>query len=79
MAIYTIRTLNKSNIGMMISENEEKRFISLPFTVVELNYSDNIAILKENFTAKTCKEAIKVKIQEYLGKLAEHTEFTIEV
>ena len=76
---YTVRTLNKSNIGMMISENEEKRFISLPFTVVELNCSDNITILKENFTAQTVKEAIKVKIQEYLGKLAEHTEFTIEV
>ena len=76
---YTITTLNKSTISQKINETDERPFIVLPFAVKELNYSDSIMIRKEDFTAAIAKNAIKVKIQEYLGKLAEHTEFTIEV
>ena len=77
--IYTIKTFNQSIINKKVNDTRREAHITLPFTVIELVFSDNIVLLKENFTIAKAKAQIKEKIKAELARLAEYKEYQIEV
>ena len=77
--LYTIKTFNKSIISKKINETDERQFVTLPFTVMELGFSDNIVLQKEDFTIAKAKAQVKEKIKAELARLAEYKEYQIEV
>jgi len=79
MAIYTIKTFNQNIISKKVNKTDERPFITIPFTVLELGLSDNIVLLKEDFTIAKAKKQVVEKIKEELARLAEYKEYKIEV
>ena len=79
MAIYTIKTFNQNIISKKVNKTDERPFITIPFTVLELGLSDNIVLLKEDFTITKAKEQVIEKIKAELARLAEYKEYQIEV
>ena len=79
MAIYTVKTFNLSKVSKKVNETDERWFVSLPFTVVELNYSDSILLREKDFNLMNAKAQVKKKIKAELARLAEHKEYKIEV
>ena len=77
--LYTVKTFNKGMISKKVNETDERQFITLPFTVIELGLSDNIVLRKEDFTIAKAKAQVKAKIKAELARLAEYKEFTIEI
>lgn len=77
--IYTVRTFNQAIINKKVNETDRKAHISLPFTVVELGLSDNVVLLKGDFTIAKAKAQLKEKIKAELVRLAEYKEYQIEV
>ena len=77
--LYTVKTFNKGMISKKVNETDERQFITLPFTVVELGLSDNIVLRKEEFTIAKAKAQVKAKIKAELARLAECKEYQIEV
>ena len=77
--IYTIKTFNQNIISKKVNETDERPFITIPFTVLELGLSDNIVLLKEDFTIAKAKKQVVEKIKEELARLAEYKEYKIEV
>ena len=79
MTTYTIKTFNKSKFSKKINETDERWFVSLPFTVLELNYSDTILLRQEDFNLQNAKGQVVEKIKAERVRLAEHKEWQIEV
>lgn len=77
--LYTIKTFNRGMISKKINETDERQFVTLPFTVVELGLSDSIVLRKEDFTVAKAKAQVVEKIKVHLAKLAECKEYQIEV
>jgi len=77
--LYTIKTFNQNIISKKVNKTDERPFITIPFTVLELGLSDNIVLLKENFTIAKVKEQVVKKIKVELARLAEYKEYKIEV
>ena len=77
--LYTVKTFNKGMISKKVNETDERQFITLPFTVVELGLSDNIVLRKEDFTIAKAKAQVRTKIKAELARLAECKEYQIEV
>lgn len=79
MAIYNVKTLNKTVINKKINDVDRMAHIVIPFIVEPLGLSDNVVMLQSEFTIPKAKTIIKQKIKAELAKLAEHKEFTIEI
>ena len=76
---YTVKTFNQSKVLQEESKNKFIWFVSLPFTVAELNYSDSILLPEVDFNLVNAKAQVVAKIQAELAKLAEHKEWSIDV
>ena len=77
--LYTIKLGDKSQISAKVSEHVEMQHINIPFVVKELGYSDNIILLLDDYSKTKAKALIKDKIKEYLVKVAEQEEYTLEI
>jgi len=53
--LYTVKTFNQGVISQRVNETDERPFITIPFTVIELGYSDSVVLLKEGFTIAKAK------------------------
>lgn len=79
MAIYTVKTFNKKAVSKKINETDERQFVSLPYTVAELELSGTILLRKEDFNLANAKAEVVKKIQAELVRLDEHKEWEVEV
>lgn len=77
--IYKVKILNKTMINKKINATDRKPHISIPFVVESLGLSDNVIILKDEFTIPKAKTIIKQKIKAHLDKLAEHIEYEVTI
>ena len=77
--LYTVKTFNQGMISKKVNETDERQFVVLPFSVLELGITGNIELLKDEFTIAKAKAQVVEHIQAHLAKLAEYKEWQIEV
>ena len=66
-------------ISKKVNETDERQFVVLPFSVLELGITGNIELLKDEFTIAKAKAQVVEHIKAHLAKLAEYKEYQIEV
>jgi len=77
--LYTVKTFNQGMISKKVNETDERQFVVLPFSVLELGITGNIELLKDEFTIAKAKAQVVEHIKAHLAKLAEYKEYQIEV